>query len=248
MLQKERASLFIVFEGGEGAGKTTAVGALADALRARGRDVLLTREPGGTPEGLALRALLLAADGPSWDAAAELLLMTAARVQHVQRVIQPALDAGRMVLCDRFIGSTLAYQGAGRGLDQDFIRDLHRRAVGGLQPGLTVLLDIDPAIGLARSRRRLGLQQADEARFEALDRAFHARVRASFLAQAAQSPTLVIDAVRPAQDVEAAVIDGVSARLTAATPAQPFRQANPAPSAAPATEWAPAENAQPKPR
>ena len=206
--------MFIVFEGGEGAGKTTAISALADALLARGRDVLLTREPGGTPEGLALRALLLAAGGPDWDPAAELLLMTAARVQHVRRVIQPALDAGRTVLCDRFIGSTLAYQGAGRHTPDAFIRDLHRHAVGGLQPNLTVLLDVDPHEGLQRSRRRLGLQHADEARFEALDMAFHERVRASFLAQASQSPTLVIDAAKPARDVGLAVIDGVSAWLT----------------------------------
>ena len=107
------AACFIVLEGGEGAGKTTVLAGLAAALHEVGLNPLVTREPGGTPQGLALRALLLAEDGPEWDAGAELLLMMAARIQHVRRVIRPALEAGRVVLCDRFLGSTLAYQGAG---------------------------------------------------------------------------------------------------------------------------------------
>ncbi len=203
--------MFLVFEGGEGAGKTTAMAAVAASL---GERAVVTREPGGTPEGLALRALLLAGDAPDWDPMAELLLMVAARVQHVARVIRPALAAGRVVLCDRFVGSTLAYQGVGRGLDQGFILDLHRAAVG-LLPDLTILLDVDPRVGLLRSGRRLAASGQDEGRFEGLDLSFHERVRASFLAQAKMSRSVVIDAAAPEQDVRTAVTDAVDAFLCA---------------------------------
>ena len=201
--------MFIVFEGGEGAGKTTVMHAVAARL---GNRALVTREPGGTPEGLALRALLLAGDAPDWDPTAELLLMVAARVQHVARVIRPALAAGRVVLCDRFVGSTLAYQGAGRGLDCAFIVDLHRQAVG-LWPDLTVLLDVDPRVGLLRSGRRLATSGQDEGRFEALDLAFHVRVRESFLSQAAGTRSVVVDAAAPEGVVRAAVVGAVEAYL-----------------------------------
>ena len=203
--------MFLVFEGGEGAGKTTAMAAVAARL---GNRALVTREPGGTPEGLALRALLLAGDAPDWDPMAELLLMVAARVQHVTRVIRPALAAGRVVLCDRFVGSTLAYQGAGRGLDQAFILDLHRVAVG-LLPDLTILLDVDPRVGLLRSGRRLVASGQDEGRFEGLDLSFHERVRASFLAQAGMWRSVVIDAAAPEQEVGTAVMDAVDTVLCA---------------------------------
>ena len=206
-----KRGVFIAFEGGEGAGKTTAMNAVAAAL---GGHALLTREPGGTPEGLALRALLLSADGPEWDPAAELLLMVAARVQHVRRVIQPALEAGRIVLCDRFVGSTLAYQGAGRGLPPSLIMDLHARAVGGLLPDFTVLLDVDPLVGLRRSVRRLGEANTDEARFETLELAFHQRVRAAFLDQAKTGDTVIVDAGQAQAQVIACVVDRVLSRLT----------------------------------
>jgi len=204
-------SFFLVLEGGEGSGKTTISAALCSALTESGMDVLATREPGGTPEGTALRALLLAADGYDWDGGAELLLMTAARIQHVKRVIKPALAAGRAVVCDRFVGSTLAYQGAGRGLPLALILDVHARLVGGLQPDLTVCLDIDPRVGLSRSARRLGQGGQDEGRFEALDLAFHQRVRDAFLAQAAADPSrsLVVDAGLPLAEVQAEVIGAV---------------------------------------
>jgi dTMP kinase len=206
---------FIVFEGGEGAGKTSAIAALATTLKAAGHDVLLTREPGGTPEGLALRALLLAADAPPWDKHAELLLITAARIQHVKRIIEPALRAGKTVLCDRFIASTLAYQGAGRGIPTELILDLHRRLVSDIQPDLTILLDIDPAIGLARSARRLNATQLDEGRFEALDLAFHQKVRSAFLACAAATPSLIIDASQPLPEVQTAIATQVFKWLAA---------------------------------
>jgi dTMP kinase len=201
-------SFFVVLEGGEGSGKTSIVQALAAAL---GPNVVLTREPGGTPEGLALRSLLLSSQGVDWDPGAELLLMVAARVQHVKRVILPALAAGRVVVCDRFLGSSLAYQGAGRGVPVTMIRDLHRDFVDGLMPDLTVLLDVEPRIGLARSARRLGAAAIDEGRFEALDLAFHERVRADFLAQSAADPSrsMVIDAGRGLEEVKSDVVEQV---------------------------------------
>jgi dTMP kinase len=202
---------FIVVEGGDGAGKGGVVASLAAALADAGHPVLTTREPGGTPEGLQLRALLLSEAGPVWEQEAELLLMTAARVQHVRRVIKPAMAAGTVVVCDRFVGSTLAYQGAGRGLPAALILDLHRRLVDDVWPDLTIVLDVDPAVGLARSRRRLAADGRDEGRFEDLDLAFHQRVRQSFLDQAAAHParTAVVDAAQPLAQVQQDVIDRV---------------------------------------
>jgi dTMP kinase len=198
---------FLVLEGGEGSGKTSACAALVDHLRSRGLDVLATREPGGTPEGLALRAMLLSDNGYAWDAGAEMLLMVAARIQHVKRVIAPALAAGRVVVCDRFVGSTLAYQGAGRGVPTALIADLHAHLVDDLQPDLTIFLDIDPRVGLARSVRRLSAAAEDEGRFEALDLAFHERVRGAFLEQArgCAGRSFVLDAGRDLPAVQDAV-------------------------------------------
>jgi dTMP kinase len=204
---------FFVVEGGDGSGKGGVVASVAASLAGDGQTVLTTREPGGTPEGLQLRAMLLAASGAVWEQESELLLMTAARVQHVRRVIIPALQVGTMVVCDRFVGSTLAYQGGGRGLPEDLILDLHRRLVDDFWPDATILLDVDPRIGLERSRRRLAATGADEGRFEDLDLAFHDRVRRSFLAQAARHPdrTTVIDAEQPIAAVQRQAIERVRA-------------------------------------
>lgn len=209
--------MFIVVEGGDGSGKGGMVEALSAHLTAAGHDILVTREPGGTAEGLRLRELLLSAEGAIWDQGAELLLMTAARIQHVKRVIEPALAAGRIVLCDRYVGSTLAYQGGGRGLSAELILGLHHDLVDDLWPDITLLLDVDPGIGLSRSRARLGEQGVDEGRFEALDLGFHERVRANFLDQARKDPagTLIIDAARPADAVQADAIAQVMARIGA---------------------------------
>ncbi|HVJ51578.1 MAG TPA: dTMP kinase [Aliidongia sp.] len=198
-----RRGTWLTLEGGEGSGKSGVAAHLAEALRLRGYPVLATREPGGTPEGQMLRSLLLAADAPAWEPAAELLLMAAARVQHVTRVVEPALEAGSIVVCDRYVGSTIAYQGAGRGLPEALIRSIHAGTTGDAWPDLTLLLDIDPAIGLARSRRRLSDEAIDEGRFEDLDLDFHQRVRASFLDQAARDSgrTVIIDASRSRDDV-----------------------------------------------
>lgn len=202
---------FFAIEGGEGAGKGTILADLAARLRAKGLDVLTTREPGGTPEGQALRALLLGASGQVWDPWAELLLMTAARVQHVRGVIIPAIERRSIVISDRFVGSTIAYQGAGRAMPADEILRLHRLAIGDFWPDLTIVLDIDPRIGLGRSLTRLQQQGLDEGRFETMDLAFHDRVRQSFLNQAALHPEshIVVDAGLPIERVSEAVFNVV---------------------------------------
>jgi len=198
---------FLAIEGGEGAGKGTILKALAGQLPSAGFKVLQTREPGGTPEGLELRQLLLGSRGKIWDSWAELLLMTAARVQHVRRVIGPAVARGEIVISDRFVGSTIAYQGAGQGISATAIENLHRQAVGDIWPDLTIVLDIDPRIGIKRSLARLAQQDLDEGRFEAMSLDFHDRIRESFLQQAAARPAAhaVVDAEKPLAEVVSAV-------------------------------------------
>lgn len=196
---------FWAVEGGDGSGKSGVVRFLAETLRARGVPVVETREPGGTGQGERIRALVLSGADDAWDPRSELLLMTAARVEHVNRVILPALAAGQLVISDRFVGSTIAYQGAGRGLPEAFIRDLHDQAVSGIVPDMTLILDIDPEIGLHRSRKRLLTADLDEGRFEALDLSFHQRIRTSFLDQASRHPHrhTVIDAGGTPDEVRA---------------------------------------------
>ncbi len=168
-------SRLITLEGGEGCGKSTQAQYLYDWLTQTQRPVALTREPGGTPLGKRLRSLLLeSGEGPT--TMAELMLYAADRAEHVERVIRPALAGGTVVLCDRFIDSTVAYQGYGRGLDLDVIDQLNALATGGLVPDLTLWLDLDPVIGLAR--------RPEPDRLEAAGLAFHRRVYAGFAAQA----------------------------------------------------------------
>jgi dTMP kinase len=174
---------FITLEGGEGSGKSTQGRLLAEVLRAEGHQVVLTREPGGTPGAEAIRGLLVTGDPDRWTPWSDALLMTAARVDHVARVIRPALDRGATVICDRFIDSTRAYQGAGRGLEDAALVDLHNEAVG-LWPDLTLVLLLDEAEGLRRAEARGG----NEARFEAIGAAFHARVQAFFAQLPAAEP------------------------------------------------------------
>ena len=209
--------VFIAVEGIDGCGKTGFAQALAGHLTQRGNDVVATREPGGSPQGDAIRALILSGADDSWDDRSELLLMTAARIEHVRRTILPALDAGRWVVCDRFVGSTIAYQGAGRGLPVDFIRMLHARTIGDFFPDLTVVLDLDAGTGLARSRKRLTRDGSGEDRFERLTQEFHARVRQSFLDQAAadRAAHVVIDASGPQDQVIADALAAVDAWLDA---------------------------------
>ncbi len=196
----------VAFEGGEGSGKSTQIRLLAAWLEARGSVPLVTREPGGTPGGQALRQLLLTGPDDAWSAPAETLLMVADRAEHLDKIIRPALREGRLVLTDRYVGSTLAYQGAGRGVDPRSIRALHRDFCGDLWPDLTIVLDVDPRIGLARSKRRLLADASGEARFESLDLGFHERVRRGFLDLATNSErSVVIDAASGPDAVQSAV-------------------------------------------
>ena len=207
---------FYAVEGIDGSGKSGMVRHLVDHLRSAGVEGLATREPGGTPQGEALRGLLLAGEDAAWEPRAELLLMTAARVQHVARVVLPAVAAGRVVVSDRYAGSTLAYQGAGRGMSEPLIRELHAAMVDDLWPDLTLVLDVDPAVGLARSRKRLSDGGIDEGRFESLDLAFHQRIREAFLTQAAAAPDshAVIDASDAPGAVQAQALAAVERFLT----------------------------------
>lgn len=184
----DEPAFFYAVEGVDGCGKTGITRHLVDHLNETGRRAILTREPGGTPQGEQIRSLILSGSDDAWDPYSELLLMTAARVEHVKRVILPALAAGTSVVSDRYVGSTLAYQGAGRGMPEEFIRLLHRVAVDDVWPDLVIVLDLDPRIGLARSKGRLTAAAIDEGRFETLDLAFHCRIRQSYLDQAAADP------------------------------------------------------------
>lgn len=198
--------MFITFEGVEGAGKTTQIARLASRFRAEGRgDVLSTREPGDGPLGSELRRLALhPPPGITVEPRAELLMMLADRAQHVGQVIRPHLASGGIVLCDRFTASSLAYQGYGRGLDLAEIARLNDYATDSLRPDLTLLLDLDPAIGLARQNERNVM--------EAESLAFHERIRVGFRELAAQEPKrwVVVDAWRSAGDVEGDVWGAVS--------------------------------------
>ncbi|MBS3961640.1 MAG: dTMP kinase [Sandarakinorhabdus sp.] len=200
---------FIAFEGGEGAGKSTQIARLAARLAAAGEAVVVTREPGGTPGAEEIRSLFVQGATGRWTVETDVLLVTAARADHVARLIRPALEAGKTVLCDRFVHSTLAYQGHGKGVALETLRQLHAFATGDLWPDIVLWLDAPVELGLSRSTRRAALQDAQaphEQRFEALGRAYHERVRAGFAALAAMDPRMVrIDATEPQDAVEAAI-------------------------------------------
>lgn len=202
---------FISFEGGEGGGKSTQVGRLADRLRAAGEEVLVTREPGGSPGAEALRALLVTGETDRWSPTAEALILYAARADHLDRAIRPALERGAWVLSDRFADSTRAYQGAAGAVPPDFISALERQVVGTTWPDLTLVLDLEPELGLARAGRRGGLEH----RFEGKGLAFHQRLRDGFLDIAAREPARVrvVDASVDEEAVAAAVWREVEARL-----------------------------------
>jgi dTMP kinase len=197
---------FITLEGGEGAGKSTNLQYLAERVRSLGVEVVVTREPGGTPLAEAIRDLLLGVRDEPVAPMAELLLVFASRAQHLARVIEPALERGAWVLCDRFTDATFAYQGAGRGLDEHAIAELESLVQRSLQPDLTLYLDIDPDQAMARLDRR------ERDRFEREDADFFRRVRAGYLARAARHPRMkVVDATGDLATVRsrlAAVLDG----------------------------------------
>ena len=199
--------IFIVFEGGEGAGKSTQSRLLAEGLQSQGRVVTRTREPGGTPAAEAIREVLLDVANTGLDDRAEALLFAAARGDHAMRVIRPALERGEVVVCDRFLDSSVAYQGAGRELGIDRVRDLSLWATRDLIPDLTIVLDIDPTVGLQRVER--------PDRLEAEPVEWHARVRQGFLELAARDPQryLVVDASDSAESIASLIADRVAGLL-----------------------------------
>jgi dTMP kinase len=195
---------FITLEGGEGSGKTTQIELLRAHYNKHGKKCLITREPGGSPGAEAIRNLLLTGSADKWNPIAETLLFQAARIEHVEHVIKPALARGEIVICDRFLDSTLVYQGIAKGLGIEYVRTLHQLTLGDFAPDLTLILDIDPSIGLKRASVRAG----NETRFENMDIAFHKRVREGFLMLAEQQPERykIINATQRAEVVNQAII------------------------------------------
>lgn len=195
---------FITLEGGEGAGKTTLVAVMRQALESMGREVVVTREPGGTELGEAIRTLVLQRRAQDMAADTELLLMFAARAQHLHEIIRPALASGRWIVCDRFTDATYAYQGGGRGVDASRIEVLEDWTQGGLRPDLTLLLDVPVEVGLTRASHR-----GAPDRFESEQRAFFERVRSAYLERARREPDRfrVIDAAESLERVSVMLRD-----------------------------------------
>ena len=214
---------FITFEGGEGSGKSTQARLLADRLKARGIDAVLTREPGGSPFAERVRALLLDPATPSHSALSEALLFYAARADHLDKTIRPALAAGRWVICDRFSDSTRVYQGVAGGLSGDALGALERLVVAPTQPELTLFLDLAPGDGLARARARgatPGVALADTDPFERRDPQFHERLRAGYLAIAEAEPQrcVLIDGAGAPDTIAAEIWGHVERRLLQGVP------------------------------
>ncbi len=202
---------FITFEGGEGGGKSTQVALLTEAFAHAGLGVMKTREPGGSAGAEAIRGLLVNGAVDAWDPVAETLLFYAARMDHVTRLIRPALEAGQFVICDRFTDSTVVYQGVGKKLGEGYVQSLQRLTLGSFMPDLTIILDMDPAEGLRRADRR----GEGENRFESMDVDFHHAVRAGFLRLAKDEPArcVVVDAAQPIDAVRGAILAAVNERL-----------------------------------
>jgi dTMP kinase len=198
--------IFITFEGIEGSGKTTLIKAVADSLRRKGHDPILTREPGGTGLGLALRKVLLDPGGTDLDPVAELMLFGADRAQHVSEVVLTALEAGKIVLCDRFADATLAYQGFGRGIELDTVMAVDKAARKHTHPDMTILLDLPVETGLARAgRRNSETTDLSESRIDGEELVFHSRVREGYLSLARSEPErfLILDAgMTPSELIE----------------------------------------------
>lgn len=202
---------FISFEGGEGSGKSTQMKLLQEAFAKSSLAFVATREPGGTQSAERIRELLVTGKADAWDPISETLLFYAARAHHVTHLIKPALASGKTVICDRFVDSTLVYQGIGKGLSAEYILSLHRLTLGNFMPDLTIILDIDPAKGLARAKGRSG----NETRFEEMEIDFHHRIRAGFQQIAAREPgrCVVLDASLEPTALHARVIEAIRTRL-----------------------------------
>ena len=209
---------FVSFEGGDGSGKTTHLRLLERYLLSKGQLCLCTREPGGTPLGKMIRRVLLEAGEEEIFSPTELFLYFADRAQHVREVVQPALESGKLVLCDRFTDSTLAYQGYGRGVDLEMLRHLNQLASGGISPDLTLLLDCPVEVGLSRTANRAvgqGSSKEREDRFEREQLDFHERVRRGFLELARGEPKRihVLDASHPVEEIQQEIRRIVDAKL-----------------------------------
>ncbi len=206
---------FITFEGGEGVGKSTQIRRLADVLRRRGLDVLTTREPGGSPGAEAVRHVLLSGAAEEFGVRMEAVLFAAARSDHVEQVIRPALSEGTIVLCDRFMDSSRIYQGVTGNLEQDFIRNLERVAINGVIPDLTLIIDVAAEVGLARAQARGGSAKIAPDRFEKEELATHQKRREGFrdLAQREPDRCLLIDGSGSEDDVARAILSAVDDAL-----------------------------------
>lgn len=202
---------FITLEGGEGGGKSTQLSLLSGAFEKSHLPQFTTREPGGTTGAESIRRLLVEGAADAWDPMSETILFMAARIDHVRKKILPALRDGTHVICDRFMDSTLVYQGFGKGLGQPFIEFLHHFTLGNLMPDLTLILDIPPEQGL----KRAGARRGTETRFEDMDISFHHQVREGFLRIAHEQPArcAVIDATQSTSDVHHAIVETVKTRL-----------------------------------
>lgn len=202
-----RPGKLVTFEGGEGSGKSTQIALLREALERAAIPHLITREPGGEVAAEQIRQLLVTGERDRWEPLAETLLFAAARVQHVARNIAPALAEGKLVICDRFVDSTRVYQGIGKGISPAYIDALHAMTLGNCMPDQTFILDIDPALGLARAGRRAG----DETRFETMGTPFHQQVREGFLEIARQHPVRchVLDATASPEALHCLIWDRI---------------------------------------
>ncbi|MBW1813746.1 MAG: dTMP kinase [Deltaproteobacteria bacterium] len=205
--------MFITLEGIEGSGKTTQIRHIAEYIKSKGQDCVITREPGGTGIGKKIRTILLDSNSKGLDPSAELLLYVADRVQHVNEVIRPALSLGKIVLCDRYFDATVAYQGFARGIDMDLITMLHKRIVENLRPDITILLDLPAETGLKRAWEQInnGARTSAETRFEEEKITFHENVRAGYLELARMDPERfrIIDAAGNEKTVKEDILEAL---------------------------------------
>jgi dTMP kinase len=201
---------FISFEGGEGSGKSTQLRLLTAAFEKSGLPFLATREPGGSAGAEKIRSLLVSGEVDSWDALTETILFNAARADHINKLLKPALTQGKTVICDRFLDSTIVYQGIGKGLGTDYIKNLHHILFDDFMPALTIILDIKPEDGLVRANKRAG----DENRFEKLDIEFHQKIRAGFLkiAEMEQGRCVVLDANQDEERLHKQIVETIRSR------------------------------------